>query len=169
MPSALHPQGARLCEHSYGTLRRRSAVNLRDCGAHIYAIDPTTQPLCLVYAIDDGEPQLWLPTDPVPSVFLEIATNPTNWQLIAHNYDFEREILENVLIPRYGFPADPARSAALHAAPGAGQRLSGRARSARPGARLAVSQGSGRAQGDAGGLAPEGEAQAQGDHRPDLG
>ena len=41
----------------------RSAVNLRDCGAHVYAIDPTTQPLCLVFAVDDGEPQLWLPGD----------------------------------------------------------------------------------------------------------
>ena len=30
-------------------LETRSAVNLRDAGAHIYAIDPTTQLLCLVF------------------------------------------------------------------------------------------------------------------------
>ena len=29
-------------------IETRSAANLRDCGAHVYAIDPTTQPLCLV-------------------------------------------------------------------------------------------------------------------------
>ena len=51
-------------------LESRSAVVLRDCGAHIYAIDATTQPLCLAYAIDDGEPQLWLPTESGNSVGL---------------------------------------------------------------------------------------------------
>jgi DNA polymerase len=85
----------------------RSAANLRECGAYIYAIDPTTQILCLVVAIDDEEPQLWLPSDPVPAVFLEIAATPTDWQLVAHNYDFERNILDNVLVPRHGFPPLP--------------------------------------------------------------
>jgi DNA polymerase len=75
--------------------------------AYIYAIDPTTQPLCLVFAIDDEEPQLWLPADPIPSVFLEIAADPKRWQLIAHNYEFERAILENILIPRHGFRPIP--------------------------------------------------------------
>jgi DNA polymerase len=88
-------------------IETRSAVSLRDCGAHIYAIDPTTQALCLVFAIDDGEPQLWLPPDPPPAIFLEIAANPKEWQLIAHNYEFERAILENILIPRHGFRPIP--------------------------------------------------------------
>jgi DNA polymerase len=65
-------------------IETRSAVNLRDCGAHIYATDPTTQILCMVYAIDGGEPQLWLPasspseppSNPPPPIFLEIAANP---------------------------------------------------------------------------------------------
>jgi DNA polymerase bacteriophage-type len=85
----------------------RSVLNLREAGAHTYSIHPSTEPLCLVHAIDDGEPQLWLPKDPVPSVFSEIAADPTDWQLVAHNWEFERAILENVLIPRYGFPAIP--------------------------------------------------------------
>ena len=29
-------------------IETRSAANLRDCGAHVYATDATTQPLCLV-------------------------------------------------------------------------------------------------------------------------
>jgi DNA polymerase len=85
----------------------RSSASLRDCGAYIYAIDPSTQVLCLIYAIDDAEPQLWLPTDPAPAVFLEIAANPKEWQLIAHNYDFERNILDNILVPRHGFRPIP--------------------------------------------------------------
>jgi DNA polymerase len=85
----------------------RSAISLRDCGAYIYAIDPSTQVLWLVYAIDDEEPQPWLPADPVTAVFLEIAANPKEWQLVAHNYEFERTILDNILIPRHGFQPIP--------------------------------------------------------------
>jgi len=84
-----------------------SAVSLRDAGARIYSTDSTTQPLCLVYAIDEQDPVLWLPADPVPAVFLEIAADPRDWQIVAHNYDFEREILDNVLIPRHGFQPLP--------------------------------------------------------------
>ena len=82
-------------------------MNLRECGAHVYAINPTTEVLCLVYAIDDGDPQLWLKADPTPAIFLEIAANPKDWQLIAHNYEFERAILKNILIPRHGFQPIP--------------------------------------------------------------
>ena len=70
----------------------RSAVNIRDAGGYIYAVDPTTELLCLVFAIDDGEPQLYLPTDPVPAVFFEIAANPKDWKLVAHNYEFRARI-----------------------------------------------------------------------------
>jgi DNA polymerase len=44
-----------------------------------------------------------LPTEPPPALFLEIAANPTEWELTAHNWTFEAEILQHVLIPRYGF------------------------------------------------------------------
>jgi DNA polymerase len=88
-------------------IESRSAVNLRDHGAHIYATDVSTQSLCLRFTVDDQEPQLWLPTNPVPAVFLEIAANPTDWKVIAHNFDFEREFYENILVPCCGFPALP--------------------------------------------------------------
>ena len=90
-------------------LETRSAVSLRDGGSYIYAIERTTQPLCLVFAIDDGEPQLWLPSDPKPpAVFLEIAANPADWQLVAHNYEFERHMLEHVSGSAYGFRPFPS-------------------------------------------------------------
>jgi DNA polymerase len=86
----------------------RSVVNLHDRGAHIYAVNETTGPLCLVYAIDDGEPQRWLPSNPtVPPVFFTVAANPADWKVIAHNFDFERELYENNLVSRCGFPALP--------------------------------------------------------------
>jgi DNA polymerase len=69
--------------------------------------DPTTQPLCMVYAVDDGQPQLWLPSDPAPAVFMEVASNSDDWILVAHNSEFDCCILEHVLIPHFGFPALP--------------------------------------------------------------
>jgi DNA polymerase len=87
----------------YWDIETRSAVSLREAGAHVYAIDPTTQVLCLVFVIDNEELQLWLPTDPPPTVFLEAAANPSEYSLVAHNYEFERAILENILVPRHGF------------------------------------------------------------------
>jgi DNA polymerase len=93
--------------NAYWDIETRSAVSLRECGAHIYATSSTTQPLCLAYAIDDDEPLLWLPTDPPPELFLDIGANPNDWRLVAHNWEFERLILEHILIPRYGFRPIP--------------------------------------------------------------
>jgi DNA polymerase len=89
-------------------IESRSSVSLHDRGSHIYAIDPTTEVLYLVYAIDDGEPQSWLPDNPVPSVFFEIEANPEDWNVIAHNFEFERPIYDHILISRHGFPLIPA-------------------------------------------------------------
>ena len=100
--------------------------------------------------------------------FLRSPANPSDWELIAHNWEFESAILTTRLDPAPRLPADPARNPALHPTAGAGQRLSGRTWSARRGARSAVSERSGGAPGDAGGVAAEGAAQAQADHRSDL-
>src|SRR6516225_10536090 len=85
----------------------RSAISLRDCGAYIYATDVSTQVLCLGFVIDNGEPQLWLPSDPVPLIFLKIVKHPKEYQVVAHNYEFERAILDNILIPKHGFQPIP--------------------------------------------------------------
>ena len=150
-------------------IETRSAANLRDCGAYIYAIDPTTQPLCLVFAIDDDEPQLWLPTDPVPAVFVEIAAEPDVWKLVAHNYEFERDILENVLIPRYGFPPIPLgvqhctqRLALANAYPAELDLLA-------QALGLPYRKDPAATQGDAGRLASEAQRKRKATHHPDLG
>jgi DNA polymerase len=73
----------------------------------------------VVYAIDNGEPQRWLPgnvlsgestANPPPAIFFEIENNPNDWGCVAHKDEFERAILENILIPRYGFPAIPLKA-----------------------------------------------------------
>ena len=83
----------------------RSAVDLKKSGAQRYASDPSTDALCLAYAVDDEPVQLWTRGDPVPAEFIEAASNP-NWLLVAHNAAFERAIFEHILA-RYGFPIIP--------------------------------------------------------------
>ena len=94
----------------------RSAASLRLVGAWNYAAHPTTTMLCLCYAVGDGEVQTWInrslldpndPGDPVPEPFLAAARDPKSWRLISHNYEFERAVLEHVLIPKHGFPPIP--------------------------------------------------------------
>ena len=88
-------------------LETRSTVNLTLCGAWKYAAHPSTSILCMYLAVDDGEPERWLPGDPIPSAFLAAAEHPDDWKLIAHNHEFERAIYELILIPRFGFPSIP--------------------------------------------------------------
>jgi DNA polymerase len=73
------------------------------CGAWRYAADPTTSVLCVCYAVDDGAVEVWLPGQPVPGPFLAAATDPLAWRTIAHNAEFERAMLEQVLVPQHGF------------------------------------------------------------------
>jgi DNA polymerase bacteriophage-type len=87
----------------YWDLETKSVANLRDVGAHTYAADPSTEVLCLAYAVDGDEPMLWLPGEPVPPVFLEIATGLVDVELVAHNWTFENCIFGNILVPRHGF------------------------------------------------------------------
>src|SRR5262245_21993271 len=81
----------------------RSRLNLKKVGAHKYAADPSTEILCVAYAVDDGPVQLWLPGNPSPPVWFEAARNP-NWIAAAHGDHFETAIEQHILAPRFGFP-----------------------------------------------------------------
>ena len=43
-----------------------SECDLKKCGAWEYACHPSTEVLCMAYAIDDKDPVLWLPGQPLP-------------------------------------------------------------------------------------------------------
>jgi DNA polymerase len=89
--------------HVYWDIETYSQCSLKDHGAHIYAGDPTTDIHFLCYAIHDDEVQVWKPGDPVPAPF----ANPTRYQFVSDNWEFERAIHTHILIPRYGFPPLP--------------------------------------------------------------
>jgi DNA polymerase bacteriophage-type len=85
----------------------RSTASI-DVGAHRYAAHPTTEVLCIAYAVDDGPVKIWRLGEPVPQVFFEAARDP-RWRVVAHNAEFERAIMRHVLVPRHGFPIIPTK------------------------------------------------------------
>jgi DNA polymerase family A/Toprim domain/CHC2 zinc finger len=88
-------------------IETRSTVNLTLSGAWKYAAHPTTDVLCMYIAVDEGEPEQWLPGDPIPAAFTAASQHPDDWKLIAHSHEFERAIYELILMPRFDFPVIP--------------------------------------------------------------
>jgi len=87
-------------------IESRSELRLDRVGAHKYARHPSTTILCVGYAIDNQPVQFWLPGDPAPPEFTEVAQNP-NWLLCSHNAQFEIALLRHILRPRHGWPRIP--------------------------------------------------------------
>ncbi len=87
-------------------IETRSTVNLEIAGAWHYASAPSSEVLCLAYAVDDGDPRIWIPGDPIPEAFITAAADPS-WRVVAHNYQFERAIATCILTPRFNWPLVP--------------------------------------------------------------
>jgi DNA polymerase bacteriophage-type len=89
----------------YWDVETYSDLSLPEHGAYLYARHPSTRPLVLCFAVDDGEVRTWMPGDPTPAVFLEAADDPdpTVWRFVSDNWTFENVILQHVLIPQHGF------------------------------------------------------------------
>ncbi len=76
----------------YCDFETRSRCNLPERGVYNYAMDLSTEVLCMSYAFDDGEVRTWLPSEPFP----QDVTNHKG-QIRAHNAAFERLIFWYVL------------------------------------------------------------------------
>ena len=70
-------------------IETRSTISLKKVGAHKYAADPSTEVLCVAYAVDDGPVQLWRPGDPVPPEFIEAAADPS-WVVVCAQRCFRK-------------------------------------------------------------------------------
>lgn len=110
----------------------RSIVKLPKTGGWVYSLHPTTEVLCLSFALEEeSEPKLWAPrwvfdlvspwyektfgvpilldcpwlyTDEVPTdLNLAMIMGPNCYQFEAHNAFFERAIWKNVMRDRYGW------------------------------------------------------------------
>ena len=70
-----------------------SNSDIRNVGGHVYAADPSTRIVCMAYAFDGEEVQLWTPDQELP---MEVYTFMAAGGLIsAWNVSFERSIIEN--------------------------------------------------------------------------
>src|SRR6516164_5311735 len=88
----------------------KSALDLPQFGAHNYARDLSTDLWFVSFCIvTDGVPGpilTWQPGDPPPAEIVDLQTDPEG--LIAAFPDaFERQIHEQILSPRYGWPSFP--------------------------------------------------------------
>jgi DNA polymerase len=71
-----------------------SRVDLRKCGVYRYAEDESTEVLCIAWALEGGDVQLWTPSDGKPELLARLMADPTVL-LCAHNSNFERVMLCN--------------------------------------------------------------------------
>ena len=85
----------------------RSRIDLFDCGAFIYAADRSTQIICLGWAFDDEDPQIWIPDMKFPKRVLEHINGGYYRSLYAHNAQFERLITRHVLPQHIEFTQPP--------------------------------------------------------------
>ena len=82
-------------------IESRSAISLETAGPWRYASDPSTEILCVSYAIDDGEAKIWTPDDLLPEELFAAD------EIVAHNFAFERAMATRILTPRHGWPEIP--------------------------------------------------------------
>lgn len=87
----------------YVDFETRSKCIIQKTGAWRYAADPSTDVLCMAYAIDDGPVELWVPGEAFP--FSSKSFN--GHQFEAHHSFFERAIWKNVMVKKYRWPEMP--------------------------------------------------------------
>lgn len=81
----------------YLDLETRSQCDLMFHGLHKYAVDPSTQIICMAYCFDDELMRFWWSDEPYP----EEVKNYTG-PITAHNADFERHLFDYVIANDYG-------------------------------------------------------------------
>ena len=95
----------------------RSTVDLKKCGAVVYAESAATDASCMAVAVDDDDPKIW-----VHPYFKKIYCPPSRYllsdkdvieiargagEIIAQNILFDLAIWEKILVPRFNWPHLP--------------------------------------------------------------
>jgi hypothetical protein len=85
-----------------------SALDLPQIGSWLYARHPTTDIRCVSFClINDGTRgpiSTWLPGEPLPQTIIDFAADESALA-IAFNDAFDRQIWDQILTPRYDWPA----------------------------------------------------------------
>jgi DNA polymerase len=79
-----------------------SLTDLRKLGSSAYAQDPSTDVTCMAWAIDDTPPQIWVPGMWLPDDMVAVVR--AGCEVHAWNSKFERDIWDNIMVPRRSAP-----------------------------------------------------------------
>lgn len=82
-----------------------SECDIKTAGGYNYAAHPTTEVLCMAWAIDDEEPQLWVPGEDIPERLHDAIEDGA--EIWAWNAAFERAVWEHKIAPKYCLPVLP--------------------------------------------------------------
>lgn len=96
-------------------METRSRVDLKTCGVHVYAEDPSTEILCTAFKRDEDDTAIWisdiveLPEDSPPGVYTKVLINALDQveTIEAHNMSFEATLWHHIMHKRYGYPDLP--------------------------------------------------------------
>ena len=86
----------------YIDFETRSEVDLIFHGLRRYAVDPTTEAICMAYAFDDDEIEFWWADEPFPQ---KLKNYFITGEITAHNAGFEQAICDHVLSRTHGVTA----------------------------------------------------------------
>ena len=67
-----------------------SMLDLREVGVYAYSAHPTTDIICMCWAVDDDDVCLWTPSQPYPLTWDALG------EFWAHNANFERIIWREI-------------------------------------------------------------------------
>lgn len=96
-----------MAEIAFIDCETRSAYDLKKGGVHNYARHPSTKVLCLAYAFDDADVEVWWPGIGFPGRLLDHVAR--GGRVATHNAVFEFEIWNHVIVPHFkAWPALPA-------------------------------------------------------------
>lgn len=85
----------------------RSEIDLKAVGAHRYANDPSTDVICLAWALNDEPVKIYRPLDGDPLPQELFAYIKSSHHFFAHNAPFEKLIWHYVLVKKYNWPPLP--------------------------------------------------------------
>jgi DNA polymerase bacteriophage-type len=91
-------------------IETRRTLDLTEVGSYLYARHSSTDIRCLAYCLVTdgvrGPLATWQPGDPCPPMFIDVARDPEALTCVF-NDAFDRQIHEQILTPRYGWPMIP--------------------------------------------------------------
>ncbi len=85
---------------------RSAGPDLKETGAFLYWMHPSTEPWVICFAFGEGPIQRWILGQPCPPAIAEHIKK--GGKLISHNAAFERAMFDYCLGPRFGWPVPKA-------------------------------------------------------------